>query len=302
MHIQEKQSMNIKLTKLARTTAVAFAILGCQFASAADVAAGSVVRLGNGTGTLAGVFNGSVVAGSGKGSSFASFCLERFEYFTSYTQDLYVKSVGTSTVDDINYQKSTGGTLTNKGNTISSDPISEATAWLYTQFYNNQTTFAGSTGLANSFQTAIWYLEDELTATEWSGTNKTVSVKDKYIDPVKDSKGKTITQGYWTYKNEIQHIKGAFEDAQALTWVNAAIEATTLGTDGKDLWDGLGNVRVLNLFTQRSGSAGNYTYSGHSQDQLYMISAVPEVETYAMMLAGLGLMGTIVRRRKAKQA
>lgn len=32
------------------------------------------------------------------------------------------------------------------------------------------------------------------------------------------------------------------------------------------------------------------------------VSAVPEPETYAMMLAGLGLMGSIVRRRKSRQA
>mgnify|MGYP000869684945 CR=1 FL=1 len=32
-----------------------------------------------------------------------------------------------------------------------------------------------------------------------------------------------------------------------------------------------------------------------------VVSAVPEPETYAMMLAGLGVMGTIARRRKAKQ-
>jgi opacity protein-like surface antigen len=32
------------------------------------------------------------------------------------------------------------------------------------------------------------------------------------------------------------------------------------------------------------------------------IAAVPEPETYAMLLAGLGLMGAIAKRRKAKQA
>jgi hypothetical protein len=31
------------------------------------------------------------------------------------------------------------------------------------------------------------------------------------------------------------------------------------------------------------------------------VAAVPEPETYAMLLAGLGLMGAIARRRKAKQ-
>lgn len=34
----------------------------------------------------------------------------------------------------------------------------------------------------------------------------------------------------------------------------------------------------------------------------FAVSAVPEPETYAMMLAGLGLMGAIIRRRKSKQA
>lgn len=34
----------------------------------------------------------------------------------------------------------------------------------------------------------------------------------------------------------------------------------------------------------------------------FSVTAVPEPETYAMMLAGLGLMGAVVRRRKSKQA
>jgi len=32
------------------------------------------------------------------------------------------------------------------------------------------------------------------------------------------------------------------------------------------------------------------------------VTAVPEPESYAMMLAGLALMGTIARRRKSKSA
>jgi hypothetical protein len=36
--------------------------------------------------------------------------------------------------------------------------------------------------------------------------------------------------------------------------------------------------------------------------QLGTVSAVPEPETLAMMLAGMGLMGAVVRRRKAQQA
>jgi hypothetical protein len=32
---------------------------------------------------------------------------------------------------------------------------------------------------------------------------------------------------------------------------------------------------------------------------IYLVRAVPEPETYAMFLAGLGLLGTVARRRKA---
>lgn len=56
-------------------------------------------------------------------------------------------------------------------------------------------------------------------------------------------------------------------------------------------------------------SAGNYTLAfstGLGQlkvdDVAISVTAVPEPGTYAMMLAGLGLIGTVARRRKAKQA
>lgn len=287
-------------TRFVRTALVVATMASSQFVSAADVAGGSVVKLADGLGTYAGIFNGSVVSGAGAGDTFQSFCLEKNEYFSSYGQSLYVKSVGTATLNDINYKKSTGGTTTNGYNTIASDPLSEATAWLFTQFYSHKSTYAGTVGLADSFQKAIWYLEDELTKTEFLGkdTTTTKQVQDQWIPKTKVG-GKWVA-AHWTYKTvtTVSHTQGTFEDAQAKLWVDAAVEATTLGADNKDLWNGLGNVRVLNLFTGRSGSEGHYTYTGYSQDQLYMVTAVPEVETYALMLAGLGLVGAAVRRRK----
>jgi len=235
-------------------TALAVAMLtGAQFAVAdnkntgQEVVAGSVVQLGNGTGSLAGVFNGSVMSGLSAVGSFKSFCLEKYEYFSSYTQNLYVKSVGTATVNS-----TAGSTATNQNGTSSSDPLSFATAYLYTQFYNSTlSNYSGNGSDNDELQKAIWALEGEVTVASLGGSGK---------------------------------------DFDWYTEANAAG------------WTSLGNVRALNLFTNRSGTEGNYTYSGHSQDQLYMISAVPEPETYAMMLAGLGLMGTIARRRKAKAA
>ena len=63
---------------------------------------------------------------------------------------------------------------------------------------------------------------------------------------------------------------------------------------------GLVSTTTFNLVSVHSGS-----YSGISEtygvDNVVFASPVPEPESYALMLAGLGLMGAVVRRRKAKQ-
>jgi hypothetical protein len=64
---------------------------------------------------------------------------------------------------------------------------------------------------------------------------------------------------------------------------------------------GVVSTTAFNLVSVHSGS-----YSGvaetHNVDNVVFASAVPEPESYALMLAGLGLMGAVARRRKAKQA
>jgi len=61
-------------------------------------------------------------------------------------------------------------------------------------------------------------------------------------------------------------------------------------------------------FTASSNSSYSLKFSNAGGDNIGVVldnvtvTAVPEPETYAMMLAGLGLMGSIARRRKAKLA
>lgn len=43
----------------------------------------------------------------------------------------------------------------------------------------------------------------------------------------------------------------------------------------------------------------NVQHADSDIDRMIQVSAVPEAETYAMMLAGLGLMGAVIRRRKS---
>jgi hypothetical protein len=55
------------------------------------------------------------------------------------------------------------------------------------------------------------------------------------------------------------------------------------------------------LVTNTGQNGGNPTGLRVEFTQSNVVSAVPEPETYALMLAGLGLMGAVARRRKAKQ-
>lgn len=77
-----------------------------------------------------------------------------------------------------------------------------------------------------------------------------------------------------------------------------ALFTATLPTNGSA--GGVGVATYANTF---SLAPGNYwfTLSGHGTDANYTVTLapVPEPETYALMLAGLGLLGVAARRRKA---
>jgi hypothetical protein len=199
--------------------------------------------------------NGASVV-NGTGDSFQTFCIEYPEHISLNTQ-YYVK-LNTGAVSG---GFATTGTYTNDPDgSAAFDPLSKATAWLYTQFRTNTSAlnrtndvFVLNAAHANSMQLAIWKLENELGA-----NSSAVS----------------------TYNG----------DQRAKDWVATAI-AMSAG------WNDTGRVRVMNLYDTYS----NGTFSGNHQDQLYLMP-VPEPETYAMMLAGLGLIGFVANRRRRKIA
>lgn len=189
---------------------------------------------------------------NGPGDSFLTFCVEYNEEF--YLNSQYYVKINTGAVKG---GISNAGTyLGDTPGTTNFDPLSNATAWLYTQFRNNTLAgFSQNQVNENSLQLAIWNLEGELSNTY--GTQQAYN-------------NNSVAQG----------------------WVAAAIT-------GGNSWGNTGNVRVLNLYD--SYDSTKHVFSGNHQDQLYL-SPIPEPESYAMLLAGLGLLGFVARRRRQREA
>ena len=85
--------------------------------------------------------------------------------------------------------------------------------------------------------------------------------------------------------------------------LSGSVLMTTAGAAAGNVWQhftGLVNLSGPTVLTFTAMGTSNSF--GASIDNVSVTAAVPEPETYAMLLAGLGLMGTIVRRRKANQA
>lgn len=63
------------------------------------------------------------------------------------------------------------------------------------------------------------------------------------------------------------------------------------------------NFLLSNYAAASATSLYNFTfYKSTAKQDFVTVTAVPEPEAFAMLLAGLGLMGTVIRRRKSKQA
>jgi hypothetical protein len=127
------------------------------------------------------------------------------------------------------------------------------------------------------------------------------------------------TGGYWDFSNTYQSwslgLLSSF-DYVALALVGALPTVTLDGTymdifafgGGDKLWAAAAGNSFMALYTivpivalgaqTSSFSAANWSASVGGAS----VSPVPEPETYALMLAGLGLVGFMARKRKAKAA
>ena len=87
-------------------------------------------------------------------------------------------------------------------------------------------------------------------------------------------------------------------------------QALMVGTDHSQVMMGYQTVGAGSIFLITDQNVWDNVYASSNDNKVMIenllsatvVPSVPEPETYAMLLAGLGLMGAVARRRKAKQA
>lgn len=112
---------------------------------------------------------------------------------------------------------------------------------------------------------------------------------------IADSQGNTVFA--WAPDGRVGGISGGTEIADAFS-LNSTITAL-VGNGGPLVYNPLGGFGSF-AATSDALAAGTYTLNLSMGQGVNLVSAVPEPETYGMMLGGLALLGFVARRRKMK--
>jgi len=111
----------------------------------------------------------------------------------------------------------------------------------------------------------------------------------------------TVLGQHYTLTFQFEDRPGVAISSQGLSVDWGGVEIAHVNNSLNGTWETrtyslIGDGSAMKLKFIATGTSDSY---GSSLDNVSLTAAVPEPETYAMLLAGLGLVGVVARRRKA---
>jgi hypothetical protein len=164
-----------------------------------------------------------------------------------------------------------------------------------------QTTGGTSTVIGNTPQTLTFNDNAGFFGDVLGANNKGATFADRFTFSVDSTKGTSLD----AIISSISHTADTGLDITGLALYgnnNTLVSTGTMMKSGSmDVWTlSSSNLTAGNYYIQVSGNMVSTTAA--SFGGAVMLAPVPEPETYGMMLGGLGVLGFLARRRKAKQA
>jgi len=147
--------------------------------------------------------------------------------------------------------------------------------------------------------TTVKHFYDGAFADVWYFTISNATVLDTSVTNSNNNvPNNVITGGSYSLNSSTDLVFGNGDDVSLGSWAydgtTGATQHSVLLGAGNYYFEVLGNVTGTNI-DGSSKASGTYTLSTN-------LAPVPEPETYALMMAGLGLMGFVARRRKQQNS
>ncbi len=171
---------------------------------------------------------------------------------------------------------------------------------------------------ANAQANSTWHIYNNLTG--WTGGRGGIELRNNVAGKAYEGKNyveldttanSSMSQSFNTLLGQAYVLSFAYSPREGVATSSNGIQVLWNGADlgtfagtgaaSGNVWE----VETLNVFgtggltTLSFKSVGRSDSYGGSLDSVSLTTAIPEPETYALMVAGLGLMGLVARRRKA---